>query len=156
MVIHALRYSLCRTACGCRPNELTVLTGLRQDFRVPLAMVAIAPLRLLGLLRLKLWMLSKTLRETLTRSRWQHLHYLMDGGIMDEFTCSIMSSCRFSDTPKSCNHWPIKALSSMTCSHHSISPRDMSKSQFCLDKPAEFPSNHHGINNESPINHHQP
>ena len=113
MVIHALRYSLCRTACGCRPNELTVLTGLRQDFRVPLAMVAIAPLRLLGLLRLKLWMLSKTLRETLTRSRWQHLYYLMDGGIMDEFTCSIMSSCRFSDTPKSCNHWPIKALSSM-------------------------------------------
>ena len=110
MVIHALRYSLYRTAYGCHPNELTVLTGLPQDFRVPLPMVAMAPLRLLRLLRLKLWMLSKTLRETLTRARWQHLYYLMDGGIMDEFTCSITASCRFSDTPKSCNHWPIKAL----------------------------------------------
>ena len=41
------------------------------------------PLRLLRLSRL--WMLSKTLRETLTRARWQHVsthNYLTDGGIM--------------------------------------------------------------------------
>ena len=110
MVIHALRYSLYRTAYGCHPNELTVLTGLPQDFRVPLPMVAMAPLRLLRLLRLKLWMLSKTLRETLTRARWQHIYYLMDGGIMDEFTCSIMASCKCSDTPNHAIIGPLRHL----------------------------------------------
>ena len=83
-----------------------------------------APLRLLRLLRLKLWMLSKTLREILTRARWQHLYYLMDGGIMDEFTCSIMSSCRFSDTPNHASIGPLRHL--VQCheitiqSHHEI------------------------------------
>ena len=52
---------------SCNPHEAS---RLPQDFRVPLAMSA-PPLRLLRLSRL--WMLSKTLRETLTRSRWQHV-----------------------------------------------------------------------------------
>ena len=86
-------YSLYRTdPCGCHPHEPT---SLPQDFRVPLACHWLwrpspRPLRLLRLSRL--WMLSKTLRETLTRARWQHVsthNYLTDGGIMDEFTCYI-------------------------------------------------------------------
>ena len=49
------------------------------------AIATIAPRRLQRLLRLLT--LSKTPRETLTPATWQHVNYLMDGGIMEEFTC---------------------------------------------------------------------
>ena len=64
-------------------------SSLPQDFRVPLAIATIAPCRLLRLSRLLT--LSKTPRETLTPATWQHVNYLMDGGIMEEFTCETLN-----------------------------------------------------------------